>query len=89
VKTIWKFPLETTDLQTVRMPSGAVVLTVEAQDARPCLWALVDSEAPKVNRRFAIYGTGHPFGGGDYIGTYQLVGGALVFHVFELTEAEN
>lgn len=36
-------------------------------------------------RTFAIYGTGHVQESicGEYIGTFQLHSGALVFHVFE------
>jgi len=38
-----------------------------------------------VPRTFAIYGTGHKHEHveGTYIGTFQLDGGSLVFHVFE------
>lgn len=84
--TIWKFPLETTDEQVVDMPSGAKALTVQTQDGCACLWALVNPDNATVEHRLIrIYGTGHsiPKHPGDYIGTYQLCNGALVFHVFE------
>ena len=89
-KTIWKFELETTDNQTLKMPVGAEILTVQTQSDKPCLWALVDPNAEKEGRFIEIFGTGHPVGydmGIDrkYIGTYQLHGGSLVFHVFEYT----
>ena len=36
-------------------------------------------------RTFSIYGTGHQHESisGEYVGTFQLHGGALVYHVFE------
>lgn len=89
---IFKYPIDPVlgDLLTVRMPRGAQVLTVQVQYGTPCLWALVDPEAPHEIRTFATYGTGRPMqvpgnhNGAKYIGTYQVEGGALVFHVFEL-----
>ena len=89
-KTIWKFELKTTDTQKLEMPVGAEILTVQAQNERPCLWALVDPTEKKETRLFDIFGTGHPIHcdmsiGRRYIGTYQLNGGSLVFHVFENT----
>lgn len=95
MKTIWKFPLEVTDVQSVAMPQGAQVLTAQLQgpsyearatDSSLCLWALVDPDAPKTVRLLHIFGTGHPVYNADslrYISTFQLDGGALVFHVFE------
>lgn len=83
---IWKWPLEVTDLQTVSMPSGAKVLAIQTQHGQPVIWALVDESAPKVSRVFVTYGTGYPMPDGDlgnYVGTYQISGGSLVFHVFE------
>ena len=88
--TIWKFELETTDKQTIEMPVDSEILTVQTQNGEPCLWALVDPAAEKETRTFEVFGTGHTlhYDMGitkDYIGTYQLNSGALVFHVFEHT----
>jgi hypothetical protein len=82
-KTIWKYSL-TPDC-TLSMPVGSIILTVQEQEQRPCLWALVDPAAPHECRRFRTYGTGHPVADdpGEYIGTFQLNGGSLVFHLFE------
>jgi hypothetical protein len=84
--TIWKFPIETTDLQSISIPAGSVLLTVQTQGGQPCVWALCDSALPLEQRFIAVYGTGHtlPYNPGKYVGTYQLSGGALVFHVFDL-----
>ena len=87
MKTIWKFELETTDVFIVDMPIGAEILTVQEQYGKPCLWAVVDDDVEKERRAFCIHGTGHPVESPEvkkYIGTYQLMEGALIFHVFEL-----
>jgi hypothetical protein len=85
VKTIWKYPLQP-DVTTLDMPQGAQVLTVQVQGNRPVLWALVDPCQLKRKRRFAVFGTGHdiPDEVGKYIGTFQLLDGGLVFHLFEV-----
>ncbi len=54
------------------------------------LWAMVDEKAGITLRTFATYGTGNPMpdgNPGEYVGTYQINRGALVFHVFELHSA--
>ena len=81
--TIWKFGLLTVNEQAIDMPAGAEVLCVQTQDDSPQLWALVDPKAPRIPRKFRIFGTGDPSVSGTYVGTYQLLGGKLVFHVFE------
>jgi len=93
MQTIWKFPLETTDVQTISVPCfGTTFLCVQVQNGNPCLWALVDLIYAKVNKTVRIFGTGHPVHGVDpseYIGTYQLESGALVFHVFVKATTED
>lgn len=79
--SIWKFPLA----EEIEMPKKAKVLTVQVQRDIPCIWAVVDPSADREVRRFVIVGTGHSMNRkGPYIGTFQLEGGALVFHVFEV-----
>jgi hypothetical protein len=85
--TIWKYPIEIIDAQVVEMPEGATILDVQAQDDVPCIWALVDPEKPSETRTILTYGTGHPIDNrvamsSRHIGTYQIKGGKLVFHVF-------
>jgi len=87
-KTILKFELETTDNQIIEMPVNAEILTVQTQNEVPCIWALVDPTKPKEKRFIEVFGTGHDVHydmgvGRNYLGTYQLHGGSLVFHVFE------
>lgn len=87
-KTIWKFPIVITDLQTVPLPDGAKVLTVAEQRGDLCLWAEVNPDAPKVKRTFEVFGTGHPMHTDmgverGYVGTAQTEGGSFVWHVYE------
>ena len=88
MKTVWKYPLEVEDEQIIEMPANAHILTVQTQQGRPCLWALVDPTRPFEPRRILIAGTGHERKdlddvGVGYIGTFQVMGGGLIFHVFE------
>lgn len=85
MRRVFKFPLAVTDDQTVGMPIGAEILCVQVQDSIPCMWALCDPSEKLVQRRFLTHGTGHALLLDDarYVGTYQLDGGMLVFHVFE------
>lgn len=87
MRTIWKFRLGSgpRGVSEVEMPAGAQVLCVQAQGGEPCVWAVVDQDAARERRVFLTYGTGHQHEAirGKYVGTYQLLDGALVFHVFE------
>ncbi len=85
MKSIWKFPIEITDRQTVNMPKTATILSVQIQHGAVYMWALVDTEEPTVDRTFIVHGTGHPCicDASEYIGTFQVASGALVFHLFE------
>ena len=83
-KQIWKFLIEP-NITALGMPKDAEILTVQNQYGKPCLWALVDPENEIEKRYFEVIGTGHDIHydmGIDrkYINTFQLDGGALVFH---------
>ena len=79
MKSIWKFPVEVTDEQSVKMPVGAQALSVQVQGGQVCLWALVDTEAETEERLVQIFGTGHPFANeGTFVETFQMQGGAFV-----------
>lgn len=86
MQTIWKFPIEATDRQEVMMPADAEMLCIQTQGRQACIWARVDSVAPLTPRTIRVFGTGHPVESAGrlfYIGTFQIAGGALVFHAFE------
>lgn len=82
--TIWKFPLDMRDEQTIELPVGAVPLDVQVQHGTPCLWALVNDAAPKERKTVVIHGTGHRVSEqvGAHLGTFQFANGDLVFHAF-------
>lgn len=87
-ETIHKYPFRCEDHFELEMPQGALILAVQAQAGQPCVWARVFPDGPKVTRRFRLAGTGHPLEGNLwYIGTFQLLEGKLVFHLFEEIKA--
>lgn len=88
-KTIWKFPLSFA--AATELPPGAEPISVQMQGGNPMLWALVEPEIARQSfgeaKRIHVAGTGHdlPDNIGRFIDTFQMEGGSLVFHVFELS----
>lgn len=86
MRTIWKYPVQAGPF-TLDLPIGSRILTVQTQVDSPELWVEVpDTEARTEPRHFMAYGTGHPMDEPvrEYIGTFQLEGGWLVFHLYEV-----
>lgn len=82
--TVWKFPLEKTDVQSVPMSAGAELLCVDMQHSTIMLWARLDPEATMMRRFIAIVGTGNPAPtpeDGAYVGS--VFDGPFVWHVFD------
>lgn len=87
--TIYKYPL-LPGRTYLEMPRGAQVLTVQMQRGSPYLWARVDPTEQKSMRVFEVFGTGHEMPDDPqlvYVATFQMDGGALVWHVFDCTHA--
>lgn len=84
-KTVWKYELTVKDVNHLEIPKGGKILTLQVQNDTPCIWILVDSEAEKETRRFGLIGTGHftRHENIEYVGTFQMYHGNLVWHVFE------
>jgi hypothetical protein len=92
IQEIWKYPLEVIDWQMIVMPRNSKILSVQIQHGTLCLWALVDPTEPKDKERgdiniVRIYGTGHLISSLDirdmnFMGTFQLLDGNFVGHVF-------
>lgn len=85
-KRVFKYPLLTSDKQSINLPLGYQILKVDTQDEMPHIWVLVDDTAPMTDTIIRTHGTGHEIYEPDnlqYIGSYQLLRGRLVFHVFE------
>lgn len=83
MKRIYKYPFHVMDEQSISMPAGAEILTVQYQRNSPCLWAKVDDEAELKPRWIFVRGTGKELTGaeGRFIGTFQFP--PFVWHVFE------
>jgi len=85
--TIWKYPLDITDLQAIVMPAEADILHVGLDPAGTlCLWVMVNRDVTVTEaRQFAVIGTGNPIQYGDlnlnHLGS--VVQGPAVWHVFE------
>lgn len=84
MKTIWKFSLGITSLQSFDLPLGAEILAVALQDGWPQMWTLVDPTAERHRRHFSLFGTGHevPNFPGRHLATFQHDG--FVWHFFEV-----
>lgn len=92
MRRIYKYQLETIDIQLINIPRitgeedfKSQVLNVDIQNGSPCIWCLVDAEEEQQQIKIRIIGTGNPMpmlSKDDYLGTYQLYNGEQVFHVF-------
>lgn len=94
MKTIYKYELlpAGSNAISIEMAEGAEILCAQSQFAGAFLWALVDPVRPLVKRYFHVFGTGHRIDEAlslQYIGTFQLEGGVLVFHVFEVLDVKG
>jgi hypothetical protein len=80
---IYKYPFEIKDKVLLDLPKGAKILRVAVQNETPCIWALVNADAPRELRGFRIYGTEHRIGpeAGAYVATFNQ--GPYVWHLFE------
>ena len=79
------------DKPVIEMPVGYKILSVQMQHDKPCLWAVVNSEAKEphemVRVQFLWLGTGWNIDDHghlndyDFVQTLQMSGGGLVFHL--------
>lgn len=87
-KVIFKYELTLKDKQSVSFPKGAKILSCQAQSLSVQIWAIVDPEETDTEiRRFEIIPTGTQFSDKverEFLGTVQLAGGALIYHIFEI-----
>jgi hypothetical protein len=90
MNTVYKYGFEINDDFELELPRGARILHVNVQHDCPCIWALVDPNAPKEMRKFHLAGTGHPIDidmrttNYTHVGTFMMHEGKLVFHLFAL-----
>lgn len=84
MRTIWKLPLQVTDIQRIKIPKNSGCLTIQVQYGVPCIWIACEDKEELEECTLYTHGTGHEISpkATKYLGSYQLDGGALVFHVF-------
>lgn len=85
MKTIHKYTIDPFT-STLLMPLGAKPLSVQVQRGEVRLWCEVDDSSTKVLHEVHVYGTGHDITHDStkcqFVGTFQLDNGQLVFHVY-------
>ena len=84
--TIWKYPLPRPDTFILELPKGAKFLSARMQGENPQSWWLLDETLEKVPRKFVVLGTGHEVPEHEkltFLTTFQVHGGAFIFHLFE------
>ena len=83
MERIYKYPLEWKAEQTIELPL-LVALTVQMQNNIPCLWAVINEEAPAVKMTVYMVGTGQDMNfvekNPSYLNTVQY--GGYVWHFF-------
>ncbi len=85
MQSVWKYAIPVESSLSITVPLGARPLCVQMQGETPTLWMLVEPENSPCSCTVRVVGTGHTAEGlyvDDYAGTFQLMDGALVFHVF-------
>lgn len=86
MRRIFKYELTIEDVQVIETFTSFEPLSVKVQKGTPVLYAIVDDETEMQKVRIRTYGTGfgvEPYTMKDeYVGTYLLHEGELVFHVF-------
>ncbi len=94
MKTIFRYPLAVTDVQTIEIPRLSKILTAQFKNDILCMWAEIDTDLPLEPVLIEIIGTGHnmpdtpPGIERRYIATAQndVNGFGLVWHLYHLCE---
>lgn len=82
MRTVLKF--EVKPRMVLTLPAGSEFLAVQIQHGEPRAWFLCEQGAPNFERTFICVPTGEAsISDEEYLGTFQLGDGALVFHLFE------
>lgn len=87
MRTVYKYEVPLDDTFYVDLPKDSKVLSVGVQNDVPYIWVFVDDENEDSRKVFRLAGTGHPIADYldlEFIGTFQLRSGNLVFHLFEV-----
>ena len=91
MKKVLKYKLnpKSIDVQQIKMPKGAEILSIQFQRENLCVWALTDLDKELESRHFFIARTGDPFPDNPSVfhSTFQLFDGSYIGHVFELIKS--
>lgn len=85
MKTIWRYPIDMAEEQSVRMPKGARVLSVQRHGKETFLYALLTAHSAYTTRTVRVRSTDDDCDGlaaEEYVGTVALDDHRFVFHVF-------
>lgn len=88
--TVYKYPFSISQAFDIPLPRGAKVLSVQLQDGRPTLWAMVDTARELCLRQFLVFGTGTFIPdvaieyGLNFVSTLQYQ--EFVWHLFEVRD---
>ena len=92
MQTVYKYPFDIKDEVKIKVKAlkdatsfKDQLLHIDVQNETPCLWCLVDKDAHEWEITLRIVGTGHPcddVSKSDFLGSFILYDGSLVFHVF-------
>ena len=85
--TVWKYKVSNDDCFEIELPINSKLLSVQVQFHEVYLWCLVNPKEKAIQKRkFRLAGTGHLINENnlEFIGTFQLLNGGLVFHLFEI-----
>lgn len=83
MRTIYRYPLRVTDVQTITGPGLGRVVAVDNRRGELEVWAEVDTHDVEMTRSVIIVGTGNPIppGAGRHVGHY--IDGPFVWHIYE------
>jgi hypothetical protein len=83
MKAIHKYQLGMAERASVTMPMGAHIIRIDGIDGFLCIWAVVDLEAPMVEREFLLFKTGALMPP-DILETHRYLGCGGIFVQMEL-----
>jgi len=92
MKKVFKYTLDFAHVQTITLPFGATILTIQFQRDEIQLWALVNpDEGLKVIRIIEMFGTGHAIPEAhkatrQYLCSFQNFKQSEIYHAFEFIQ---
>ena len=90
MRTIYKYPLQIVDKQTVLMPKGAQIIAVMVQKEQLCVWAECNPTGLVEPKTLWLIGTGNSMPTLYLFHLGSVLMGPFVWHVYEeLPEEED